>query len=229
MTKLVLLPGLDGTGELFAPFVQALGGLAHQVVAYPVDRPMDYAEHVTFAVAKLPTEEEFVLLGESFSGPIAISIAASHPPRLRGLVLCASFASNPLPLFGPFAGIVGELPAVKFPAAMAAPWLYAGRATQALQRMHAEAMEKVSAEVINARVAAVLGADFRAQLDRIEVPMLYLRATADRLIPAAAWRSIHERRRDVELDEFEAPHFLLQTEPVACAEAVKKFLQRCAA
>ena len=48
MTRLVLLPGLDGTGELFAPFIDALGGFATQVVAYPPDRAMTYAEHEDF-------------------------------------------------------------------------------------------------------------------------------------------------------------------------------------
>ena len=39
--KLVLLPGLDGTGELFASFVAALEGTAAQVVRYPADRAME--------------------------------------------------------------------------------------------------------------------------------------------------------------------------------------------
>lgn len=44
MIRLVLLPGLDGTGELFAPFVAALGAIPSQVIAYPHDRVMGYAE-----------------------------------------------------------------------------------------------------------------------------------------------------------------------------------------
>jgi len=84
MTRLVLLPGLDGTGELFASFIDALGGFATQVIAYPTDRAMTYAEHENFVRGKLPADEDFVLLAESFSGPIGISIAAAAPPRLKG-------------------------------------------------------------------------------------------------------------------------------------------------
>jgi len=94
MTILVLLPGLDGTGELFAPFVGALTGIDTRVIAYPADRAMDYPEHEGFVRDKLPRDEDYFLLAESFSGPIGISIAATAPPRLRGLILCGTFASR---------------------------------------------------------------------------------------------------------------------------------------
>ncbi len=87
MAKLILLPGLDGTGELFAPFIEALGGFETQVVSYPPDRAMSYAEHEAFARAKLPSDEDYVLLAESFSGPVGISIAAPAPKRLKALIL----------------------------------------------------------------------------------------------------------------------------------------------
>ena len=223
MTRLVLLPGLDGTGELFASFIDALGGFATQVVAYPTDRAMTYAEHESFVRGKLPADEDFVLLAESFSGPIGISIAAAAPPRLKGLILCGTFASNPLPVFGPFAKLVGAVPAFRVPPALVAPLLYAGRATPGLRRAHAQAMSRVTPATIRARVAAILAVDCRAQLRRIAVPMLYLRARDDRLVPASAGRAIQELRPDCEFIEIDAPHFLLQTEPKSCAAAVLAF------
>lgn len=227
MTRLVLLPGLDGTGDLFAPFVSALNDQPSQIVAY-AQRPMSYAEHEACARAKLPDEEDFVLLAESFSGPIGIGIAASRPARLRGLILCATFATNPLPVFAPLRRLVVALPAARIPAPLTAPWLYAGRSTPALRRAHAAAIAKVPANVINRRVAEILAVDQRAKLKDIDVPMLYLKANADRLVPATAPRAILELRPDMELREFDAPHFLLQTEPEACAAAVREFLGRCA-
>ena len=78
--SLVLLPGLNGTGDLFAPLLAKLpDSLSATVVRYPAAEPLDYLGHEAIARAALPTDRPFVLLGESFSGPIAIRIAASAP------------------------------------------------------------------------------------------------------------------------------------------------------
>lgn len=227
MTKLVLLPGLDGTGELFAPFVAELGRIDTRVVSYPTGRAMNYADHEEYARSQLPQDEDFVLLAESFSGPIGISIAATPPPRLKGLILCVTFASNPHPTFGFLHGLMRVLPAPKLPTALAAYWLFPGRGTPELRRAHADAMRRVSARTIGARVAAILSVDVRGLLARIKVPMLYMRANQDRLITRAAGLAILNLRPDVELAKFDAPHFLLQTEPAACATAVLAFMERC--
>jgi len=224
---LVLLPGLDGTGELFADFVSALDGIRTRVISYPADRAMDYAQHEAFARAKLPADEDYVLLAESFSGPVGIAIAASRPPRLKGFILCVSFAANPLPLFSPFSRLLTALPAIRMPPALAAPWLYADRATPELRRAHAAAMARVSPRVLAARAAAILSVDQRPRLAHVDVPMLYLRATADRLVSLAAARAILEAQPATQLAEFDAPHFLLQTEPAACAATTRRFMERC--
>ena len=88
-------------------------------------------------------------------------------------------------------------------------------------------MAKVPARVLAARVAAILSVDRRAQLARIDVPLLYLRAKADRLVKESAARAILDARPDAQLVELDAPHFLLQTEPEACAVVTRAFIQRC--
>ena len=105
---LVLLPGMDGTGELFAPFIAALGPEVSSVVVRYPDQPQGYASHEDAARAALPEGKPFVVLGESFSGPVAISIAAASPPGLCGYILCSSFVSCPsstLKLLRPLLGI----------------------------------------------------------------------------------------------------------------------------
>jgi pimeloyl-ACP methyl ester carboxylesterase len=107
-----------------------------------------------------------------------------------------------------------------------APWLYAGRATPELRRAHAQAMSRVAPSTLRARVAAILAVDYRPLLRRVEVPLMYLRAAKDRLIPESAGRSIRLLRPDIEVLEIDAPHFLLQTEPARCADAVMGFIHR---
>ncbi|MFA5258386.1 MAG: hypothetical protein WC360_09565, partial [Opitutales bacterium] len=75
---LILLPGLDGTGRLFSDFVAALGPEADVVVvSYPTDQCLSYHELVAFVRPFLPRDRPYVILAESFSGPIGIALAAS--------------------------------------------------------------------------------------------------------------------------------------------------------
>jgi pimeloyl-ACP methyl ester carboxylesterase len=222
--KLVLLPGLDGTGDLFTPFIQALEGIDCEVIRYPPDRAMSYADHEAYAHERLPRGQPFVLLGESFSGPVAISVAAGRPADLRGMILCCSFVCNPLPLFGPLGRLIGAAPALKLPARLFAPWLYGSQATSELRRAHARAMSSVAASTLRSRVAAVLAVDYRDRLRQIEVPTLYLQATRDRLVPRSALQVIQRIRNDIQVAGIEGPHFLLQTRAPKCAAIVSNFL-----
>src|SRR5262245_11899688 len=95
---LLLLPGADGTGILFAPLLSALPpALQPLVVRYPPDQPLGYADLLPLVEEAVPASGDFLVLGESFSGPLALLLAARRPPGLRGVILCASFARNPLP------------------------------------------------------------------------------------------------------------------------------------
>ena len=107
---------------------------------------------------------------------------------------------------------------------MFAPLLYAGHATPELRRAHAQAMSKVAAVTLRARVASILSVDYRARLRDIPVPMHYLRAASDRLVPLSALKEILRLKPAIEVVEFDAPHFLLQTLPRQGAAAVRKYL-----
>jgi pimeloyl-[acyl-carrier protein] methyl ester esterase len=98
MTTLVLLPGMNGTGELFVPLLKTIGASIETVVInHPLTVPLSYSELEPVVRPQLP-RGPFILLGESFSRPIVISIAATQPKNLKGLVLSCAFASSPRPL-----------------------------------------------------------------------------------------------------------------------------------
>jgi pimeloyl-ACP methyl ester carboxylesterase len=95
---IVLLPGIDGTGELFRPFTEALPPqFIPQVISYPTSGPQSYDDLVHVVNRALPPTKHFVLLGESFGGPLALKVASQSIPNLRAVVLCATFVLNPLP------------------------------------------------------------------------------------------------------------------------------------
>ena len=44
----------------------------------------------------IPRARPFALFAESFSTPLAVKVAATNPPNLRGLVICGAFIKNPV-------------------------------------------------------------------------------------------------------------------------------------
>lgn len=233
LPAVVLLPGLDGTGKLFAELVKSLDpGVSAIVVAYPRDQPMGYEELDTLVMSvlnKLPPDQRYVLLGESFSGPLAIRIAARAPAGLVGLILSASFAKNPFPWLGWTRPLAAYLPVKSLPRWVRAPLMWGSLSPERAPSQMERAMSGVSAAVIRQRIAAVLTVDETSALERVRIPTMVLRATRDRVIPAAAARRIRKILPQAQFLEIAAPHLLLQTRPQECAAAVLRFLQNLSA
>lgn len=226
---LVLLPGMDGTGLLFSDFISALTGEAKTItVSYSADQPYDYSELETVARSFLPKNQPFVLLGESFSGPIAISIAASCPPGLVGLILCSSFARNPFPALSGLRSLLGLLP-IKFMPVSFIKFMLMGRYSSAALRLKlGQALALLSAEVMQARIGAVLSVDVTSKLPYIRTPVLYLRALEDFVIPRAASELIASSLAIHRIADFKSPHCLLQVMPSAAATVILEFLREVA-
>ncbi|WP_080758000.1 alpha/beta fold hydrolase [Comamonas testosteroni] len=224
---LVLLPGMDGTGILFEPFIAAFGDrYPVSVVRYPTTgHSQTYAALHDFAAAHLPTDGPIVLLGESFSGPIAISIAAANPERVLGVVLCCTFLQNPRPKLR-WLKSLSRLPIPRPPLPVANALLFGQFSTPKSSALLRNALHKVQAAVLRARIREVASVDVRAQAARLAMPVLYLKALHDKLVPPPAAAEAQQLCRDMEVEVFDAPHCLLQVVPVEASDAVLHFIDR---
>lgn len=212
---------MDGTGALFAPLVAALGDAAVPlVIAYPPDQVLGYAALTELVRARLPCDRPYVLLGESFSGPVAIALAASRPPGLLGLILSCSFARNPIPFFRSFKHLLGALPVSASALRMIAPLLVGTGSSRALRA----AVGNVAAPVMRARMRAVLELDYSAPMRAVTLPVLYLQAAQDRVVPASSARLLTALAPHMQLCRLDGPHLLLQAQAAASARAVQAFM-----
>jgi pimeloyl-[acyl-carrier protein] methyl ester esterase len=225
LPALRILPGLDGTTRMLDGFIaqaHAAGFDDAAAVGYPNDRVLDVDALEAFAREHLPDDKPFVLLGESFSGPIALRIAADPPPMLRALVLSTTFAAAPVPLLAPFAPLTRIAPVIK-PMPLLS-WLLLGRwRTSMLETTLRHALDEVAPAVLRSRAALALRIDARDALPRIRVPSLYLRANQDRLMHPSAGDAILRGISDARLHALDGPHLLLQARGDACAEAITAF------
>jgi pimeloyl-[acyl-carrier protein] methyl ester esterase len=225
MQTLIVLPGLDGTGTLHGAFFDALRPLlpkAARVIAYPSDAVLSYLQLEQLARAALPLSEPFLLLGESFSGPIALRIAADPPPNLVGLVLSTTFANKPLPLARLLAWLARITPVRAIPSHVFSYFLLGRWSTTVLRKALQRALSDAGPSVLRARARAALEIDVTASLGNISVPTLALHASEDRLLGRSALRKL-VKIRGIRVVTIAGPHLLLQSAPDACAEAIAEF------
>ncbi|MDR3685024.1 MAG: alpha/beta hydrolase, partial [Geothrix sp.] len=189
-----------------------------------------YSDCLAFARTRLPAGRPFLLLGESFSGPVAMALAAEGPAGLLGLVLCGTFARNPRPGLAWTAPLLRALPPLRLPLALIRLLLLGRWATETLEKRVRDLRGQVPAATLKGRLLAVLAADHTALLARVQVPAMALHARQDRLVPPAATRWLEAHRPGLETVTLEGPHWLLQARPEACAQVLRAFAEgRCAA
>ncbi len=226
---LVLLPGMDGTGLMFEPFVKAAEGFETRVVRYPPELT-SYPDCIRLARRALPTDRPFLLLGESFSGPVAIALAAERPPGLVGLVLCVTFARNPRPGWAWAAPIARALPPLSLPMWLLRRLLLGRRKPpQALVELVQSMLPQVPQATLKARLLAVAAVDHTPLLAQIQVPILALCASGDRLVPPSATRWLRDHLAALDILTLKSPHWLLQTRPEAAVQGLRDFLKRIGA
>ncbi len=188
---LVLVSGLDGTGQLFYTQVPRLAEF-FTVATYSL---RDDATDMATLVADLhdvidmvaPDGQPVVLLGESFGGALSLSFALKYPERVAALVILNSFAKF--------------LPQIRLRAGRAAlsamPWgamgivrrltafrMHSRHTTPEALRRFMELMRLTTREGYLNRLAVLMDYDVRDELARLRVPTLFLAADRDHLVPS---------------------------------------------
>jgi pimeloyl-ACP methyl ester carboxylesterase len=225
--SLVLLPGLDGTGEMFGPLLPELPDwLLPIVVRYPRDKAWGYAQLLPLAARSLPTDTPSVILGESFAGPLAVMLARRGPPGLRGLILCASFVRNPLRLVPSWLSAAAVTPLFRlWPPLLAVRSYPRRREFGQLLPLALAAIRSVRPEAVAARVRALMTVDVREDLRTLDLPLLYLEALHDQIVRGHNVEGIKKLRPDAQVVRFDTRHFLLQLEPRRAAAAIVSFVE----
>jgi pimeloyl-[acyl-carrier protein] methyl ester esterase len=223
---LILLPGLDGEGFSFGRLLQHLPSFVQPtVVAFPRDRAMGYDELLPLVMGMLP-DAPFVLLGESFSSPLSIMVAAARPRGLRGLILCSAFARNPLWLAPTWLAylthpLVFRLydPYVRFKV-----WKRGGGAAG---DMRLAALNGRTHQVIAKRVRSVLRVNVLEQLATCEVPVLCVRGERDRLIHKRNLAEMSKSLPSMRVAMLDGGHCILRSRTALATAAMVEFISSC--
>lgn len=190
---LVLVSGMDGTGQLFYTQVPRLAS-AFSVTTYAL---RDSATEMGTLVADLrsviqavaPDDQPVVLVGESFGGALSMSLALAHPERVAALVILNSFPAF-LPQLRLHLGhaalqvipwgtmsLVRRLTAFRMHSAHTTP--------EELERFMV-LMRATTREGYLNRLKVLMHYDVREALPRLRMPTLLLASDQDHLVPSVA-------------------------------------------
>jgi surfactin synthase thioesterase subunit len=217
--RLLLLPGLNGSHRLFAPLLPFLSEWQVTTLELPQQGPQDFDSLATELAGQLG-DSPFVLLGESCSGSLAYRLALRHPRGLRGVIFAASFLRCPHPLL-PWARYL-PLPGSLLNSAALLNLLCVGPgASPALLELLRAEIRQLPHDLLRARLRSL--SELQEPTRPLELPTLHLLPRQDRLVNRRA-AALQQHCWDLQEVELDGPHFLLQSQPAACARAISAFM-----
>lgn len=224
LPTVVLLPGLHGTDGLFGPFLAEIPAeYPRVVVAYPADRALDAKELLAYVDERTPRDRPIVIVGESFSGPVATELAALRGKQVQLLVYAASFVCAPKPAW---LCHVGALVANRGPRPLflVRHWLSIPPGNDNLLRqIRAEAGSSTPATMA-CRLRVVAACNAGDALRRCAASVLYLHSRNDRVVPRRSMELVREIRPDTKVAEFDCGHMILQLRPKEAWDAIASVL-----
>lgn len=223
-TTLVLLPGLDGTDIFFQPLLAALPpSVQPLVVSYPAASGQGYDELLALVRRAIADVPQCHVLGWSFSGPLALKLAAAEPHKVCGVILAASFVRAPNRLASALRfALVG--PAIwGWRAARRLPLLLRPR-SDAWRQAKMRTWNQVSARTLAARLRAIMAVDARAELRGLVQPVLYLASSQDAIVPHRNRDEIARLSPGVQVVTIPGHHQALYSQPRAAADAITAFI-----
>jgi pimeloyl-ACP methyl ester carboxylesterase len=187
---LFLIPGIDGTGQLFyrqIPGLEQRFQVTTMRLRDDAGTMDDLVADLHDVVTRVAGGGKVTILGESFGGALTLSYALAHPERIDRMVVLNSFAH-----FGSQARLW-----LGYHLLRATPWGMMRIIRQLnARRMHSSHTERDEIRRYHAlmrtstrqgylsRLRILRDYDIRKQLPTIAAPVLYLAADRDTLVPA---------------------------------------------
>ena len=214
-TQILILPGLDGTDFLLQEFCNLAPAETEAEVCTLPDAELTYKELRDHFAETFDVNKQYVLIAESFSGPLGILLAHRFPDLVNRLVLVSTFACGP-PCTGlrllnslNFNGMIFRIGLPRFVARR----YFLGRDNDVLINRLQTSVKTQAPKTLKHRIAQVANVDVRSELSQLPCRVDYVQPTADRLVPKKSLDQILKAKPDVEVHRIAGPHLIMQTKP----------------
>ena len=232
---LTFLPGLHGTAELYGGIKERLPHhFQSEYINIPSSGKQDYRTLTDWLDKKLTDDshdldkiqQKRIIIAESFSGPLALRWAAKNPDKVAGVILVASFCETPL---NPGISLLALLPLrplfmVKPPTKALRHFLIGDDASdEEVTRLRA-VVQTIPSATLTKRVRAILELMERDSPSLPNVPMMFLQAQTDNLIPWDAQQKLESCYPNARTHWIESPHLMLQRHPQQSLKLILEFV-----
>jgi len=217
--KIILLPGLDGTGSLFDELIKSLGRDNEvEVISYDDISGQSFVEQAKEIAARI-TDMDVLLVGESYSGRVAYEISQILGLRVRAIVFIASFISSPS-FLSKFAGF---LPVAMLNPNFLSTYLlkvfgFNGQATSEQTNSIFNSLKIADRSKLKVRLKNIAALSNPAKA--IECSVTYIRPNRDFLVGNNAVNNLRSLCSNFNVISVSGGHFIAQSAPLACAKVI---------
>jgi pimeloyl-ACP methyl ester carboxylesterase len=232
--------GLGATSEIWAEWLPVLVD-RYRIVRFDlpgfgrstrsegrVDWSLDGLVDDVLAVARAAGAERFHLVGESLGGTVALRLAGRCPDALLSVTAAnASHQGGSIQRAREWRAFIATHGMTAWAEMMTPLRLDRAHVSEAKWRWFQRVQAASPADVVLDLADLLIGTDLGAELDAIRVPALLLAPAQSPFVPLAVMQDMHARIPGSELQIFaDARHGLPCSHGVACAQALRSFLDR---
>jgi pimeloyl-ACP methyl ester carboxylesterase len=221
----VLLPGLDGTGELLAPLCAELRSKVDPIqVRFPKNKPFVYKQLFPAIREVLPWGRPYSLMADSFSGHLALLFAEEQPQDIENIILCSSFVTHPEPPTWWNKMVWKDPLKAPFSEETLKKYFLGEDCPPALVEEAKRVYGSIPPEILDFRWNMAVNTQTWPQLARCRKPILFLKGSHDRVADPATEQQIQLHNPGVEILSMNGPHCLLQRSPREAAAYIDAFV-----
>ncbi|WP_018625194.1 alpha/beta fold hydrolase [Kangiella aquimarina] len=220
--KIILLPGVDGSGILFEPFIKVFKSeVPVEVMPLTQESDQSILNQVSI-IENAVGDEEVILIVESYSGLLAYELAKRNKIQINQIFFFGCFLQPPSLI-----GKIGRFLPVRLlniiPSKVLAHILFNRWSSPELNQLLSQAIQSINFSNIKKRFKTIATVQKPSQV--IDVPCVYVQATMDNLVSAYNLKTFEELCSNLQVEIVEATHMLLQTQPEAMSQLIHKYLQ----
>lgn len=217
--KIILLPGMDGTGLLFKPLFDNLPKSFDIEIVNLNELIGDCFVEQAVSLNQQFTHTPIFIVAESYSGLIAYEYCRLFKEQVIGVIFVASFISSPtffsqyatlLPVFLMKSNIISNLSLNGIG--------FDGNGSRQQISSVFESISNAGSTKIKKRLANI--AELKQATELVKIPAVYIRPTNDLLVSNKAVSHVKNTFSLLKIVEVEGGHFIAQMQPRRCADIV---------